>query len=31
MIIFLGRIESVKRGWLFCEIAKKMPEYEFLY
>ncbi|MHC5226442.1 glycosyltransferase family 4 protein [Ignatzschineria sp. LJL83] len=28
-IIFLGRIDSVKRGWLFCEIAKKMPEYEF--
>lgn len=28
-IVFLGRIESVKRGWLFCEIAKKMPEYEF--
>ena len=28
-IIFLGRIESVKRGWLFCEIAKRMPEYEF--
>lgn len=28
-IIFLGRIESVKRGWLFCEIAKKLPEYEF--
>lgn len=28
-IIFLGRIESVKRGWLFCEIAKKMPELEF--
>lgn len=28
-IIFLGRIESVKRGWLFCEIAKKMPEYQF--
>lgn len=28
-IIFVGRIESVKRGWLFCEIAKKMPEYEF--
>lgn len=28
-IIFLGRIESVKRGWLFCEIAKQMPEYEF--
>jgi glycosyltransferase involved in cell wall biosynthesis len=29
MIIFLGRIESVKRGWLFGEIAKKMPEFEF--
>ena len=29
MIIFLGRLESVKRGWLFCEIAKAMPEYDF--
>lgn len=29
IIIFLGRIESVKRGWLFCEIAKRMPEYDF--
>ncbi|MDO4430225.1 MAG: glycosyltransferase family 4 protein [Lonepinella koalarum] len=29
MIIFLGRIESVKRGWLFCEIAKACPEYDF--
>lgn len=29
IIIFLGRIESVKRGWLFCEIAKKMPNYQF--
>ena len=28
-IIFLGRIASVKRGWLFCEIAKKLPQYEF--
>ncbi len=28
-IIFLGRVESVKRGWLFCEIAKLMPEYDF--
>ena len=28
-VIFLGRIESVKRGWLFCEIAKALPEYEF--
>lgn len=29
MIIYLGRIESVKRGWLFCEIAKLLPQYEF--
>ena len=28
-IIFLGRIDSVKRGWLFCEIAKRLPQYEF--
>lgn len=28
-IIFLGRLESVKRGWLFCEIAKRLPEYQF--
>lgn len=28
-IIFLGRIDSVKRGWLFCEIAKRMPQYQF--
>lgn len=28
-IIFLGRLEDVKRGWLFCEIAKRVPEYEF--
>ena len=29
MIIYLGRLEDVKRGWLFCETAKKCPEYEF--
>lgn len=29
MIIFLGRLESVKRGWLFCEIAKQLPDYHF--
>lgn len=28
-IIFLGRIDSVKRGWLFCEIAKRMTDYSF--
>lgn len=28
-IVFLGRLESVKRGWLFCEIARCLPEYNF--
>jgi MoaA/NifB/PqqE/SkfB family radical SAM enzyme/glycosyltransferase involved in cell wall biosynthesis len=28
-VIFLGRLEAQKRAWLFCEVAKKMPEYEF--
>ncbi len=28
-ILFLGRIESVKRGWLFAEIARAMPQYQF--
>lgn len=28
-IIFLGRLEAQKRAWLFCEIAKRLPEYEF--
>ncbi|MDO5462692.1 MAG: glycosyltransferase, partial [bacterium] len=28
-IIFLGRLEAPKRCWMFCEIAKRMPEYEF--
>ncbi|MFQ7502428.1 MAG: hypothetical protein ACLRMJ_03495 [Alistipes finegoldii] len=27
-ILFIGRIESIKR-WLFCEIAKQLPQYEF--
>ena len=29
MVIFVGRIASVKRAWLFCEIAKRVPECEF--
>ncbi len=29
MIIYLGRLESVKRGWLFCEIARRLPQYQF--
>jgi glycosyltransferase involved in cell wall biosynthesis len=28
-IIFLGRLEAQKRVWMFCEIAKRLPEYEF--
>src|SRR5213076_974881 len=28
-IIFLGRLEAQKRVWIFCEIAKAMPQYEF--
>lgn len=28
-VIFLGRLEAQKRAWLFCEVAKKMPEYDF--
>lgn len=28
-VIFLGRLEAQKRAWIFCEVAKKMPEYDF--
>lgn len=28
-VIFLGRLEAQKRCWLYCEVAKRMPEYEF--
>lgn len=28
-IIFLGRLDAVKRPWLYFEIAKKLPEYIF--
>ena len=28
-VIFLGRLEAQKRAWIFCEVAKSMPEYEF--
>ena len=28
-IVFLGRLEAQKRAWLFCEVAKRMPEYDF--
>lgn len=29
LVIFLGRLDSVKRGWLFCEIAKRLPNLKF--
>lgn len=29
IVIFLGRLEAQKRAWIFCEIAKLMPEYDF--
>ena len=29
-ILFLGRLDPVKRIWLFCEIAKCIPEADFL-
>lgn len=28
-IVFLGRIDAVKRPWLYFEIAKKLPQYTF--
>lgn len=30
LIIFLGRLESQKRAWLFCEVARRMPEFQFV-
>ncbi len=28
-VIFLGRLEAAKRTWLVCEIAKRLPRYDF--
>ena len=28
-IVFLGRLEAQKRVWIVCEIAKRMPQYQF--
>ena len=28
-VVFLARLEAQKRAWLFCEIAKRMPEVNF--
>ena len=30
-VIFLGRLDPIKRPWLFAEIAKKFPNIEFMY
>lgn len=29
LVVFLGRLDEVKRVWLFCETAKACPEYQF--
>lgn len=29
-IIFLGRLEAQKLCWIFCEIARQMPQYNFI-
>lgn len=29
IVLFIGRLEAQKRAWIFCEIAKLMPEYQF--
>ena len=29
IVVFLGRLEAQKRAWIFCELAKLMPEYQF--
>jgi glycosyltransferase involved in cell wall biosynthesis len=28
-VVFLGRLEAQKRVWIVCELARKMPQYEF--
>jgi glycosyltransferase involved in cell wall biosynthesis len=30
LVIILGRVEAQKRVWIFCEIAKRMPQYRFV-
>jgi glycosyltransferase involved in cell wall biosynthesis len=30
LIVFLGRLESQKRVWLFCEIARRLPQFAFV-
>ncbi|HEX5702605.1 MAG TPA: glycosyltransferase [Pyrinomonadaceae bacterium] len=30
-VIFLGRLDPIKRPWLFAELARQFPEVEFLF
>lgn len=30
-IVFLGRLDSVKRPWIVGEVAKRMPQYDFYF
>lgn len=30
-VIFLGRLDPIKRPWLFLEVARSFPEVEFLF
>lgn len=30
LVVFLGRLESQKRVWLFCEVARAMPQFQFV-
>ncbi len=30
-VIFLGRLDPIKRPWLFVELARQFPEVEFLF
>lgn len=28
-VLFLGRLDSVKRPWILCEVARRLPDIEF--
>ncbi|HEY1336200.1 MAG TPA: glycosyltransferase family 4 protein [Bryobacteraceae bacterium] len=30
-VVFLGRLDPIKRPWLFAELARRFPEVEFLF
>ncbi|HEX8146491.1 MAG TPA: glycosyltransferase family 4 protein [Pyrinomonadaceae bacterium] len=31
LVVFLGRLDPIKRPWLFAELARRFPEVEFLF